>query len=67
MSAKTPMNIQINMNQKKKTIIAHSTLPNVHSYASIEAPLCSPLFGRGGSLPQHGRGCILGERAVGSG
>ena len=35
-SAKTPMKIQINMNQKKKTTIAHSTLPNVHSYASIQ-------------------------------
>src|SRR5919197_1411021 len=34
MSAKTPMNIQMSMNQKKKTIIAHSTLPNVQSYAS---------------------------------
>jgi hypothetical protein len=28
------MNIQINMNQKKKTTIAHNTLPNVQSYAS---------------------------------
>ena len=34
-SANTPMKIQINMNQKKKTTIAHNTLPNVHSYASI--------------------------------
>jgi hypothetical protein len=61
------MNIQINMNQKKKTIIAHSTLPNVHSYASIEAPSVARFFGRGGSLPQRGRGCILGERSLDSG
>jgi len=33
------MKIQINMNQKKKTTIAHSTLPNVHSYASTKPSL----------------------------
>src|SRR5262245_41365819 len=44
MSAKTAMNIQINMNQKKKTINAHSTLPNVHSYASTY-PSLSPVVG----------------------
>ena len=36
-SAKTMMKIQISMNQKKNTIMAHKTDPNVHSYASIAA------------------------------
>ena len=57
MSAKTPMKIQINMNQKKKTIIAHSTLPNVHSYASIQPLPLKPGFGRWRSVPQEGRCC----------
>ncbi len=33
MSAKIAMNIQMNMNQKKKTTIAQMTLPNDHSVA----------------------------------
>jgi hypothetical protein len=35
------MNIQIIMNQKKKTTIAQSTDPNVHSYASTGGALPS--------------------------
>src|SRR5262245_43388250 len=50
MSANTAMNIQINMNQKKKTTNAHSTLPNVHSYASTE-PLLVPCRRRAGAYP----------------
>jgi hypothetical protein len=59
------MKIQINMNQKKKTTIAHNTLPNVHSYASIESPLEALLRWR--SVPQDGRGCIRGEPKAGNG
>ena len=33
MSEKIAMNIQMNMNQKKKTTIAQMTLPNDHSVA----------------------------------
>ena len=61
------MKIQINMNQKKKTTIAHSTLPNVHSYASIQPLPLKPAFGRWRSVPQDGRGCIRGERSTGKG
>jgi hypothetical protein len=32
------MNIQMNMNQKKKTIIAHNRDPNDHSVASKVPP-----------------------------
>jgi hypothetical protein len=48
------MKIQINMNQKKKTTIAHSTLPNVHSYASIE-PLPLKPVGRARAEPTPSR------------
>ena len=37
MSANTAMNIQMNMNQKKKTIIAQRTSPKLHS-ASTRPP-----------------------------
>jgi hypothetical protein len=57
------MNIQINMNQKKKTTIAHSTLPKVHSYASIEPlPYEARLVGRGRSLPEVAQGCMSVNR-----
>ncbi len=38
MSAKIAMNIQMNMNQKKKTIMVQSTLPKLHSVASMALP-----------------------------
>jgi hypothetical protein len=61
------MKIQINMNQKKKTTIAHNTLPNVHSYASIQTPPVKPAFGRWRSVPEDRRGCIRGEPKGGNG
>ena len=38
-SANTVMKIQIAMNQKKKTSMAHSTFPSDHSVASMYAHL----------------------------
>jgi hypothetical protein len=54
------------MNQKKKTTIAHNTLPNVHSYASIQTPSVKPAFGRWRSVPEDRRGCIRGEPTAGN-
>jgi len=55
------------MNQKKKTTMAHNTLPNVHSYASIRTPPCEARF-RALAEPTPTRGGLhRGERSGGNG
>jgi hypothetical protein len=42
------MNIQMKMNQKKKTIVAHRNDPNDHSVANVDASLSRATHGIGG-------------------